>query len=333
MSEVDLSIIIPVYNGEKYIKRCIYSIAKTENISYEIIVINDCSNDNSKSIIKECKSVISNIIFIDLSENLGVSKCRNIGIERANGKYITFVDIDDYIEKNMYETLVTMSNKYSLDTCGCTYREIEEKSNKITKSKYKNNGDILNKKQALKDYLTDKISPAIWDKIYKKEIINKIRFDEKLKIGEDILFCLNVFLNCNNVCFINEYYYNYIQQDKSAMHNLSDNVFQFLKIEENIDVIDNQFLKNNFPEEFEFFKDEMFLRVIHSISNSNIKEIKKTKKYLKKVYSKVIVTRIIANKYTNKFVRLEMIILKYFGINIHLVLSPFYKVARNIIRK
>jgi len=117
----DLSIITPIYNGEKYIDRCLESIKKN-NINYEIIIINDGSTDNTINKLNQIKE--KNIKIINLKENHGVSYARNIGIKEINGDYFTFIDIDDHIEEKTYDRLFSIAKKNNLDICGCNYYEI-----------------------------------------------------------------------------------------------------------------------------------------------------------------------------------------------------------------
>lgn len=328
----DLSVIIPVYNREKYINKCLNSLINIKNIKLEIIIIDDNSKDNSKEIIKNNYLKYNNIKFYELDKNHGASFCRNYGLKKASGNYITFLDSDDYIDLNMYNDMLKNCYKYDLDVCGVDY--VEEYKDKTVKSKYHYNNELLNNKLLLENYLTDKISPAIWDKIYKKNIIENICFKEDLKIGEDILFCLNVFFKCNRSLFLNKEYYHYVQHDNSIMHNVSNNVLEFNLVLEKINLNIKNSLINNYKEEYEYFTNSMTLRIIHTYSNllnkSNHKEIIK---YIKNVYNKDKFKKFLKNKYLNKFLKIEIFVLVYFGIYIHLILFPIYKKIRSLIRR
>lgn len=324
-----ISIIVPVYNGEKYIDSCITRLLKIKS-EKEIIVINDSSTDNSINLLEKYKGKIK---IINLDKNQGVSYARNLGIKHSKGKYVGFVDVDDSIEQNMFDLMLSKIEKDKTDVCICNYDEYKEKSNEITNSKYNYNFECKEKNTVLKNFLIDKISPAIWDKIYKKEILEKIKFNKNLAIGEDILFCLEIFIETNKISFVDKRLYHYLQQENSVMHNISPKLLQFKNVILEIPNDKKEFLESNFRDEFEYFQLEMITRGIHSISalynKANKKEVKK---YLKKYYDKVCFNRIIKNKYTKKNIKIEIFVLKIFGINAHLLLMPMYKFLRKKIR-
>jgi len=324
-----ISIIVPVYNGEKYIKNTINNLLKV-TCDKEIIVINDCSVDKSYELLKKYEK---NIKLINLKENNGVSNARNLGLEVARGKYIGFVDIDDSFEFDIFNKMIEKIESENSDVCVCNYDEIDEVTGLVTSSKYKLNYLKTEKKSAIKLFLTDQISPAIWDKIYRRDLLEKIRFNKNLAVGEDILFCLNVFLKVNSVSFCNEYLYHYLQQNNSVMHKISPKLLQFSKVIENIDLKNKKLLLNEYKEEYEYFKLEMVTRGIHSISslcNKNNKKI--AKQYLMEYCTKDNLNGILKNKYYSKFIKLEILIIKMLGIDAHLILMPVYKFVRSKIR-
>lgn len=326
MKNIDISIIIPVYNGEKYINRIIDKILASP-LNKEIIVIDSCSCDNSLAILKKYGQKIK---LITTDYNHGVSYARNLGINASNGKYIGFVDIDDDIDPDIFLKMYEKALKHDSDICVCNYDEFYETKDSKNKSKYIYDFN----KDFLKNYLLDKISPAVWDKIYKKEFINNLKFNENLNIGEDILFNLEAFIKTEKVVFINEYLYHYLQQDKSVMHKLSPKHLEFEQVVNNLKTEDQSYLTAKYSLEYEFFKLEMFTRAIHSIStliNKNNK--KEVKKYLKQIITSEKLNKIIENKFFSKSIKIEMWILKVFGLSIHLKLVPIYKKLRNIIRK
>lgn len=324
-----ISIIVPVYNGEKYIDKTLTKLIKIK-CDKEIIIINDCSKDNSLQLLNKYKK---NIKLINLKENHGASYARNIGLDNANGKYIGFIDIDDSFELSIFNKMIKKIEKSDACICVCNYNEIHENSGQVTNSKYNLNIKNLDRNESLKLYLTDKISPALWDKIYKKSLLDNIRFDNELLIGEDILFCLNAFYNCKKVTFTNEVLYHYLQQNTSLMHTISPKLLHFKDVVEKIDGRIKKDIEKNFPEEFEYFKLEMMTRGIHSLSSlANKNNKKQVKEYLQKYYNKNDLNKIIKSKYFSKSIKIEILILKLFGIKTHLFLMPIYKFIRNKIR-
>lgn len=325
MKNIDISIIIPVYNGEKYIKKLIDKVLSSP-LSKEIIVIDSSSSDNSLSILKQYGKKIN---LLALDKNKGVSYARNLGIAKAQGNFIGFIDQDDDIETDMFLKMYTKAQEENSDICVCNYDEFYEIKTEHNKSKY----HYSFKKDILENYLIDNISPAIWDKIYKKEFIKTLKFNETLNIGEDILFNLEAFLKTKNVVFVNEYLYHYFQQDKSVMHSLSSRHLQFLEITEKLAPETTRYLKENYCKAYEFFELEMFTRAIHSISILVNKENKKeAKAYLKSIITQDKLNKIIKNSFFSKSIKIEMIILKLFGLSLHLSLIPFYQKIRNKIR-
>lgn len=329
-----LSIIVPVYNCESTIERCIDSILKSKYSNLEILIINDASQDNSKNII-ESKYFNNNIVkVINMDKNMGVSFCRNLGIENASGEYITFVDADDYIADNMYKDMMNIINDNNVDCCVCDYLEVFL-NGPTQKSKYKYHNDVLNRQDVIKRYLVDRISPAIWDKIFKADILKKyVRFNEELKVGEDILFCLDFFYRVESVYLLNEINYFYIQQEESVMHVVSPKLLQFKEVANSIEEEKYNYYSENYNEEFNYFKSAMFMRGIHSLTMLYDKQNKKqVMEYIIKLCEKEILNLHIKNKYTSKFIALETFIIKVFGVRIHLILSPIYIRMRAIIRK
>lgn len=325
-----ISIILPVYNGEKYIKNTIDQLLNIKS-NKEIIVVNDCSNDNSLKLLKEYKNKIN---LINLKENHGASYARNIGLDNAKGKYIAFVDIDDFFDNNIYDKMLKNIERENADICVCNYDEFFEGKNIKSNSKYNYQFKNLNKRDSLRLFLADKISPAIWDKIYKRELFENIRFDESLLIGEDIHFCLNLFYNCKKVTFINENLYHYLQQETSLMHTISYKLLHFKKVIEKISEEEKKYLEKEYNEEFNYFKLEMVTRGIHSLSTlSNKKNKKQVESYLKEYCNNSDFDKILKSKYYSKSIKIEIFILKIFGIKAHLFLMPFYKKIRNILRK
>lgn len=328
-----LSIIVPAYNCENTIVNCIESILQSTYSQYELIIINDASVDNTASVLKQYEEY-DKVQIINLSQNKGVSYCRNLGIDKAKGGYITFVDADDYITKEMYERMMKATLSSNVDCCVCDYSEIYSNNN-VQKSKYKYKNIVLSHDEVIKSYLTDQISPAVWDKIFKTEILKKkVKFNEGLKVGEDILFCLNFFTNCRSLYTLNEIHYFYIQQTNSVMHTISPKLLQFEEVVTSIPQQQKKYYKDKYLSEYNYFQSAMLLRGIHSISvlyNQNNKS--QVKEYLSKLRKKDLLDLHLKNKYTSKFIKLEIVIFRYLGISFHLLLMPVYKSVRKVLRK
>ena len=212
------SIIIPVYNSEKYVSSSVKSILKQSfsKNRYEIILINDCSNDNSKLIIENLKKKFKFIKVINNKKNYKVSYCRNIGIKKAKGKYILFLDSDDELKKNSFNRIEKLLSKYEYDVI----LSLEFKSNKKrmdTKkiNQIKNIDYFLNYENKHQIY-----NPNCWNMVLNKSFLeeNKIFF-KKIEIFEDQIFCTEVLFSTNKVKVIPTTFHKYIQRSTSLSRN------------------------------------------------------------------------------------------------------------------
>ena len=327
---IDLSIVIPAYNCQNTIEKAIKSILNIAGISYEIIIVNDCSTDKTAELIRKYLS-IKNITVINLQENKGVSYCRNLGIERAKGKYIAFLDSDDFVEKGMYQNLVFKAERKNLDVCICGHFIVNKENGVKQYSKYKTYG-IFSGKESVRLLLLDKVSPAPCDKIFKREGLKK--FNTNLKVGEDFLFCLENFFYSKKIEIIQECYYNYVQNEESTMHKFNKNLEQICFVDTYIpnDII--IYIRKNYKKEFEFFKLRNITRYVNSISNISNKSNKSNiKKKIKEYLPKKKLIKIIRLKNLNKLIKIEFIFMLIFGVDFHLFMIPIYKKLKESIMK
>lgn len=206
-----ISIIIPVYNSEKYLRHCCDSILRQDYKNYEVLLINDGSTDNSGDIC-EYYTTIDERFKVFHKYNSGVSSARNLGIKESKGDFITFVDSDDYLAPD-YLCQLIINSSYDLVVGGCTNvnekNEISSQSNNILIEIEKDNFvDMFN--------VIDKslILDAPWNKLFHSSIIKQydLRFSTELNYGEDKLFTLNYIQYCNSIIQLNNnsyYYRNY----------------------------------------------------------------------------------------------------------------------------
>ncbi|NNC50655.1 MAG: glycosyltransferase, partial [Flaviramulus sp.] len=172
-----LSIILPVYNAEKYLERCLKSILSQSFSDFEVILINDGSKDSSNAICDIYANKDNRIVYID-QKNQGVAMARNVGLKQAKGTYIGFVDADDEIENDMFLNLIKPLNRKEYDVVISHYKICEENTFHIPKTNLPTDID-LNKKDIkesiLKTYYTggDPVVPALWNKIYKSKFIKE----------------------------------------------------------------------------------------------------------------------------------------------------------------
>ena len=244
-----ISVIVPVYNSELTIKKCVDSIINQSYKNIEIILINDGSTDNSLKMCNDLVKKNSNVIFIN-QENHGVSYSRNVGIELATGDYIGFVDSDDYIEKDMYKIMVeNFDSKTSIVACNLF---IEETTGKQLKNL--NYHDCLIDRLVLPTeiYNNKSIQGYVCNKLYKSEIIkkNNIKFSEDYCVLEDDLFNYSI-LSYNEdllVKYINKKLYHYVQTCTGASNskfNIKKLSYLDVRIEE-INILEKLKLENDY---------------------------------------------------------------------------------------
>ncbi len=215
-----ISIIIPVYNAEKYIKYCVESILKQTYQNFEIIAVLDGGNDNSEKILESLKNK-NNKIKIIKQKNQGAMSARKTGIENATGTYIMFVDSDDWIKKDMLENMIKRGNNSDVIKCGIEKEEngvlkkikIIEKDKKIKKEKFaKELFPIL----FSTNFLNNMVSQLI-----KKDIIEKIDYNTNLRVAEDLNFIIELYQNIQSITILPDTYYHYRKNEKSAVHTVT----------------------------------------------------------------------------------------------------------------
>lgn len=196
---MNYSVIIPIYNAEKTLKRCLDSLVLQLNSDIEVLLINDGSSDESESICKEYEEKCKSIKYYS-QENSGVSAARNKGLNIATGNYILFVDSDDYVSDNYFEVInyYIQNNKPELLLFGAGFLGRQNNSS-ITYADNMVYTDAEIAEQFLLLYKQNRVY-SLWNKAFSKQLIDKyrIRFDEDLHIGEDAVFIFRVFLYINS---------------------------------------------------------------------------------------------------------------------------------------
>ena len=282
---IKISIIVPVYNSEKYISKCIESIINSSLKELEILVIDDGSKDNSLSILKMYEEKDSRV-KVYTQKNSGPAAARNKGIKLAKGKYIGFVDSDDTIENNMYEILFNLAEKQNIEMAMCNYLEknsenqiINKVENKLEPEKIYYKNDIENKIISTFTSYENYGFFSLWNKIYLRKWIidNNIFMDEKRFHGEDWLFNINVFTKISSFICTDKYLYNYIHiNNESLMVKYIENKFDLfldgrMQVKALIpdNLIDYDKFNNNFFREFSAY-------IINTYKNINDSKKRKT---------------------------------------------------------
>ena len=295
-SEDLVSIIIPFYNAEKYIDRCVSSILNQTYKNIEAVFVSDGSNDNSISKVNKYKNETIKIYSIDKS---GVSVARNFGIDKANGKYITFMDVDDELTDNFVEKLVETIGREKTDIVLCNYLEIysdgKSKENLLPWKETKFNSKEIKEKLIANMIYSEKneyhIDGLVWRMITTKKLIvdNNIRFVKGIKVAEDMLFTIQLYNRANSIYFLNDCLYKYYKSKNSSMNKYYENFFEeqliyhkefvsILKKEKLYEANKSRYLKNRL---------KMYtISISNEIRNKNgsIKEKYKRIKYIRTKY-------------------------------------------------
>lgn len=214
-----ISVIVPVYNGQDYLEKCIESIVNQTYENLEIIVINDGSTDATGQILVGLKAKYSNIHVIT-TEDEGVSAARNAGLNAAQGAFVTFVDADDRMRPKMLETLYQGIVETGSDICGCGFLtwKTEQEWEELAEKRYRIDTPVTYRPE---EYLENQIlsgNSRCWSKLYRRAVIGKLRFRAGLTIGEDMLFLVNLLPYVRSISELDYPGYGYYQNPSGAMN-------------------------------------------------------------------------------------------------------------------
>lgn len=216
-----ISILVPCYNVERYLRQCLDSIINQTFKALEIICLNDGSKDGTLDILNEYANKDKRIIVVD-KPNSGYGSTMNKGLEMAKGKYVGIVESDDYIELNMFQQLYDTAEKYNLDLTRCLYREVNEVTGKTQEVNFESIGlykcnEVFKPKEQKYIFYTQ---PSIWAGLYRKDIldINDIRFLETPGASyQDTSFAFKVYANSERVMVLREFLHNYRINESSSV--------------------------------------------------------------------------------------------------------------------
>lgn len=292
-NDIKVSVIMPAYNCETLITDTIQSLFNQTFKDFEVIVINDGSTDNTLKVLENLKQNDSRLDILTV-KNGGPAKARNIGIEKAKGKYIYFMDSDDIILPNMIEEMFNLSTKEDLDicTCGYTMESVDTKNPNVKQFLY-HDFVARSKSEFRKDLMPlikSHLMYVVWNKLYKKEFLyeHNIRFTDFLS-GEDRMFNTHTFEHINRFGFINKTFYRYFLRGQASLANkYVKNRFEasiksheeLIKSYKNMDIYDN---KNKAYIDFIFIKG-----VMSCITQLNSKGCKLTYKQKKQEIENIL---------------------------------------------
>lgn len=237
-----ISIIVPIYNGEKYLSRCLDSLINQTYDNIEIICINDGSIDNSINILKEYRKKCNKIKIID-KKNTGVSDTRNIGIDKATGKYICFCDCDDMYELNYVEVMYKEIKKHKVSVVKCNYKVIDKDNNFIDKG---NVDSICNKKfdkEKIKEFiipeiLNGKIPCFSYLIMIDKKFLN-VKYPVDIAMMEDVVFYIKLLSSIDDMYIIDKELYTIMYNELGATNNPKNYKRNILNV-----ITINKYIKN-----------------------------------------------------------------------------------------
>lgn len=281
-NNIKISVIVPCYNIESYLPRCIESILAQTYKNLEIILISDGSTDGTDDVIREYAKKDSRIIPI-FKQNSGVSDTRNRGLDIATGDYTGFVDGDDYIEPEMYETLLKNAIENNADISHCGYQMVFPSRVDY----YYNTGKkvIQDNKKGIRDIIVgDYVEPGIWNKLYRLNTLKELRMPPDIKINEDVIFNFYAFVNSKKSVYEDLPFYHYIlRKGSAATSKINQNkLFDPVRVRKEI----FEYSLKNLDNEIQSVAYSSYLNSIINlyrvVSNSKLKEYKEDSFILKK---------------------------------------------------
>lgn len=323
---IDISIIVPVYNGKSYIEKCINSVLNKTRSNIEIIIINDGSTDDTQLVIEGLALKNRDKIAIYNLENNGVGKARNYGLQLAKGKYVAFLDSDDYILDGMYDILYEKAELENLDLVICGYYRVDDL------------GNILFSEMILENFDLSKVNSSPWNKIFKKDFLIKynIKFGEEIWY-EDVQFIVNSLAITQKVGYIKKELYCYVQRDNSSINQFSTKVEDiFIAVNNILDFCKN--IDIDYERELVEYHIIMHLVFGHLSRCANEKNLFKRHEYIKKtrLFFKVNIPRYYKNKYFkiknlinefSLFSLMRFLGLLFFKLNMYDILLLVYKLS------
>ena len=286
-----ISIIVPIYKVEKYLKKCVESILAQSYSNLDIILVDDGSPDKCGKIIEEFRKEDKRIRTLH-QNNGGLSDARNNGIKIANGKYVICIDSDDWIEKDMIEVLYNNIIKTNSDISICEFIEEDDEGNILSNKKYNNEIIEFNSKKALKSLIKqDTLTNHAWNKLYKKNLFEGIEYP-KGQLMEDVSTTYKLFEKAKKIVYQNTELYHYIQRGTSILGNITE---KRIADQEQAFFDRNKYLVKKYPE----FKTIIELDNLYNIKTlyylaimGGYKKLYNSKKYTeyyteyKKIYKK-----------------------------------------------
>lgn len=250
--EIKVSIIVPVYNTESYLDRCIGSLISQTLKEKEIIIVNDGSTDNSKLIIEKYQKKYDFIKVIN-QNNLGVSVARNNGLKICKGEYIGFVDSDDFVSSNMFQKMYDKAKMYNSDLISCGYKLMDQYGLKIHKVFGTQKEKILINDEMIKSWLNGGLSSGVVLYLFNSDLFSQIKFPKNLTNNEDLFVLMKMFFKCKKCVFMKEKLYYIVSRQNSASRKKNNlNLWNVLYVN---NFIKKLFIRNKVYKKFKYKMD------------------------------------------------------------------------------
>lgn len=312
MSTKEVSVIIPVYNSEKYLKRCLDSVVNQTLENFEIIIVNDGSSDNSLNILNEYKQKYSQIILLN-QNNKGQAVARNRALDIAKGEYISFVDSDDFIENNMLELMYKEAVASNVDMVICNWDRVDSVGRVLsTKNHIEYQNQILNQYETIREFFLNKnelIEGFSWNKIIRKSLFNQVRY-LNMKY-EDIPTMFQILTRISKCKYINHTLYHYVQHNSSTVHSKTEeNVLFFIKAVKMVRaILEKENLLTAFEHEYYVYSSNKFLSE-YSASRDLIDSSVILSQTFENLLKSITLRKCMAKKHFNTTLVLKVILFK-----------------------
>ena len=256
MNNPKVSVIVPVYNSEKHIIKCIESIIEQTFTDFECVLVDDCSTDKCPEICDDFALKDSKIKVIHNEYNTGASLSRKIGLDASIGEYILYIDSDDYIEKNMIEKMYKTTALENFDLLMCAHYFIKGDDTKIIQNRISN---INEKESIIKDLISYRIKNCLWDRLVKKDLYLKVVYP-KYTYQEDFVINIQILLNAKKIGYIDIPLYHHVYNDNSYTNNADNELRCVMEQNKNFQII-IAFLKEKYSKNLKMFEPELSSRV------------------------------------------------------------------------
>ena len=280
-----ISVIVPVYNVEKYIERCVRSLFQQTLNDIEYIFVDDCGKDQSISLLKrvleeypdkkECVQIISH------ERNLGSAAARHTGLQRAKGEYVIYCDSDDWVAENMYELLYNEAKKGNYDIVYCNYAEIRNDIPVLFSQDIVCHSNI----DYVKKLLSGELSAYLWNKLIKRDLYERIDVPFGKNMWEDLYMCVQMFYHAQNIQYLNSNYLYFYNIDNIQCVTHSDSKRNFYDMVDNSMSIESFLEKKNINKSFVDSR-KMYCKMIMLVSGY---ELEKWNKIFPEVNKKMCV--------------------------------------------